>query len=192
MYNLSATPLNYKLLKRRNWALLFIYLALHTVIDMDRHLTYFLNNQTTLVKICTLCSEIFSELSRCLLNLWYLEDSSLYTENIKGHRVILWCYSVWSKTNKSWQTANVFSTKPIRALWDLCLWVCVWFLENHQICLALALCFMAWVLLWKDFQDLSMELATNDYIGSRELPSGWQIRWSLISLHPYWFNPYRF
>ena len=94
-------------------------------------------------KLYTLCSEFFSKWSRFLLNLWYLEDSPLFTENIKDHRVILWCHSAWSKTNESWQTADVFLTKSITAFWDLYHWVSVWCLENHQDCLALSLCFMA-------------------------------------------------
>ena len=138
--NLCVIPLNYKI--RNFYLLLSIYLALHTMININRQ--YILCLQINNIrKLCTSCSEFFSKWSRFLLNLQYLEDSPLFTENIKDHRVILWCHSAWSKTNESWQTADVFLTKSIRAFWDLYHWVCVWCLENHQGCLALSLCFMA-------------------------------------------------
>ena len=137
--NLYVTPLNYKI--RNFYLLLSIYLALHTMININRQYIIFLQINN-IRKLCTLCSEFFSKWSRFLLNLWYLEASPLFTENIKDLRVILWCHSAWSKTNQSWQTADVILTKSISTLWDLYHWVCVWCLDNHQSCLALFLCFM--------------------------------------------------
>lgn len=87
---------------------------------------------------------------------------------MKNHRVIWSCFwnrscSTWGKTNKSWQIENDFSTKSIRALWNLYLWVCVRYLDNYQFWLVLALCFKPWELLWNDFQGFSLGLAMNDY-----------------------------